>query len=402
MKFIFIILFSIFSPLQLFCHKAEKQSLNLEPEPITDCWLNCEKVFTDTDLSGKDFYEKYLSELGNFLKVNERTLINETMIYYFPQSRDINSNIILFVKDLIAHAQVCENAGLIKDEFLINVQVLSLRGKIFSEILEWEVLQKNVKNFQLKQLYYSYNILTLVIVVTSLLTLIFFVMYLLVSKNRKNVSIFTRQMLQAQEKERERISNELHDTVCQDLRILQFMQEEIVDMVDGQLQSKIDDSINLCKKISSDVRNTCYALTPSDLNEGLLEAVISFSNLVSKEASFDFVLSIQDDIKRNHAIKSFSKEKNLHIYRIIQEIINNIEKHAEAESASILIRSFDENNFKIIISDDGKGFDMKKASKKTKHFGLINLSTRVKSINGNISFNSEEGAGTQVTVTIPY
>ena len=68
-----------------------------------------------------------------------------------------------------------------------------------------------------------------------------------------------------QASERERISSELHDTVCQDLRVLQFQLED-------------EESVTLCKKIASDVRNTCYALTPSDLGEGL-GSKVSFNTI---------------------------------------------------------------------------------------------------------------------------
>ncbi|MCR4822810.1 MAG: sensor histidine kinase [Treponema sp.] len=402
MKRFFIILFLFFIPLQLFCHRAEKQSFYITPEPITSNWLECEKILHNTYINDSTFYSDYLEQLETFLKVANETTVSDTVIYYYPQLKEIVPNISALSQTLM---QVTENWIVSKKEkkaFLYDAEVLSLRSQIFLKIQDWEILHKNLNNAQLKQIYYSYNTLILVIVITTLLTLVFFVLYLLVSKNRREVKTFTKQMLQAQEQERERISNELHDTVCQDLRVLQFKQEEIVDKISGELQSKIEESINLCKKISSNVRNTCYALTPSDLNEGLLEAIISFSQLCAENSAFNLVLSIQDDIKEKAAIKEFTREKNLHIYRVVQEIMNNIEKHAEAESASILIRSFDNNNFKIIISDDGKGFDMKKVSKKRKHFGLINLLTRVKAINGSISINSEVGAGTQVTVTIPY
>lgn len=69
---------------------------------------------------------------------------------------------------------------------------------------------------------------------------------------------------------------------------------------------------------------------------------------------------------------------------------------------SLLVRTFDEKNFKIIISDGGKGFDLKSALKTKNHFGLKNIQTRVKSLGGQVNFFTEEGEGTQVSVTVPY
>lgn len=86
----------------------------------------------------------------------------------------------------------------------------------------------------------------------------------------------------------------------------------------------------------------------------------------------------------------------------MQEIITNAIKHSGAESISVLIRTLDEKKFKIIVSDDGKGFDLKKALKKKNHFGLKNIQTRIQSIGGEVFFKTAEGEGAQVTVTVPY
>ena len=138
------------------------------------------------------------------------------------------------------------------------------------------------------------------------------------------------------EAERERISNELHDTVCQDLRVLHF-------------QLKDEESVNLCKKIAGDVRNSCYALTPTDLTEGLFEALFSLCEVLKKQSGLEIILCIQDEVKNNQDFKSFPKEKNLNIYRIVQEILSNAIKHSGAEKISLLVRTFDEKNLKIII-----------------------------------------------------
>ena len=86
----------------------------------------------------------------------------------------------------------------------------------------------------------------------------------------------------------------------------------------------------------------------------------------------------------------------------MQEILTNAIKHSAAESISVLVRTFDKNNLKIIVTDDGKGFDFKSALKKKSHFGLKNIQTRVENLHGTVSFNSEPNEGTQVAVIVPY
>ncbi|WP_191013990.1 sensor histidine kinase [Treponema zioleckii] len=337
-----------------FCHTAQKQTEKILPEELTQKWQECESAAeSDFESRFEDFYEE--------VKKAEPT---DTVVYYFPEAKEIYQNI---------------RSGIDERD----------RQKISENVHRWEILQKNLVKFQLEQFYYSYRLLLFVIIFTVSTSLVFFILYLFTSKSRKESRAFATQMIKTQESERERISNELHDTVCQDLRVLQFRLED-------------EESITICKKIASDVRNTCYALTPSDLNEGIFEALISLCALLKKQSGIKIILSIQEELKNDRTFKTFAKDKNLNLYRIVQEILTNAIKHAEAESITVLIRTFDEKNFKIIVSDDGKGFDLKSALKKKNHFGLKNIITRVENIQGEISFNSEKDEGTQVTIIVPF
>ena len=354
MKKITVFILSALFCFPTFAHKAQKQAEPLMMEGLTQKWLECESA---EEAEFKKHLEDFRAEVKNASP-------SDTVIYYFPEAKVIYENIL---------------DGINEDD----------RQKIAENVLGWEILQKNIARFQLEQVYYSYRILIFVIIIAVLASLVFSVMYLLSSRLRKENLAFTTQMIKTQEAERERISNELHDTVCQDLHVLQFLLED-------------DESASLCKKIATNVRDVCYSLTPSDLNEGILEALISLCHVLQKQSGVEIVLSIQDEVKKNKAFKTFPKDKNLNIYRIAQEIITNAIKHSETESISVLVRTIDEKSFKIIVSDDGKGFDLKNALKKKNHFGLKNVQTRTKGLGGEISFNTEKGAGTQVTVTVPY
>ena len=345
MKLFAALLFSLLFIFQAFPHEAKKQSENLTLEALTQKWLEYEG--SEQDKSEK-LFEEFSVEV-------EKAAPSDTIVYYFPEAKVIHENILEGIK-----------AG--------------DREKISDNVRSWEILQKNLVRFQLDQVYYSYRILILVIVLALLMSLIFLVLYLVTSKSHKENLAFTTQMIQTQEAERERISNELHDTVCQDLRVLQF-------------QLKEEESITLCQKIASDVRNSCYALTPSDLNEGLYEALISLCDILKKQSGVEIIFFIQDEVR---------KDKNLNIYRIVQEVLGNAVKHSGAESVSLLVRTLDEKHFKIIVSDDGAGFDLKSALKKKKHFGLKNIQSRTEGLGGKVVFNSAPDEGCQVTVTIPY
>ena len=352
-KHIFFIIFVLFS-FSAFAHKTQKQTEKLMPEALTQNWLEWEAA-------GEDDAQSRLEELAIEIK---KAQPSDTVIYYFPEAKVIYENLL---------------SGILSGD----------KQKIAENVGRWEVLQKNLVSFQLEQVYYSYRILILVIILALGMSFVFLILYLVTYRRRKENLIYTAQVIKTQEAERERISNELHDTVCQDLRVLQF-------------QLKDEESVNLCKKIAVDVRNSCYALTPTDLNEGLFEALFSLCEVLKKQSGLEIILCIQDEVKNNQDFKSFPKEKNLNIYRIVQEILSNAIKHSGAEKISLLVRTFDEKNFKIIISDGGKGFDLKRALKTKNHFGLKNIQTRVKSLGGQVNFFTEKGEGTQVSVTVPY
>ncbi|WP_295800088.1 sensor histidine kinase [uncultured Treponema sp.] len=354
MKKITVFILSVLFTFSAFAHKAQKQTEPLMMEGLTQKWMECESA-------EESEFEKHLED---FYAEVQKVSPSDTVIYYFPEAKVIYENIV---------------GGINEGD----------RQKIAENVCGWEILQKNLAKLQLEQVYYSYRILIFVIIIAVLASLVFSGMYLLSSKLRKENIAFTAQMIKTQEAERERISNELHDTVCQDLGVLQFRLED-------------EESVSLCRKIASDVRGVCYALTPSDLSEGILEALISLCHVLQKQSGVEIVLSIQDELKNNNAFKTFPKDKNLNIYRITQEIITNAIKHSGAESVSVLVRTVDEKSFKIIVSDDGKGFDLKNALKKKNHFGLKNVQTRAEGFGGGVSFNTEKGAGTQVTVAVPY
>jgi signal transduction histidine kinase len=138
------------------------------------------------------------------------------------------------------------------------------------------------------------------------------------------------------------------------------------------------------------------------LNEGLYEALISLCDILKKQSGVEIIFFIQDEVRKNQDFINFSKDKNLNIYRIVQEVLGNAVKHSGAESVSLLVRTLDEKRFKIIVSDDGAGFDLKSALQKKKHFGLKNIQSRAESLGGKVVFNSAPDEGCQVTVTIPY
>jgi PAS domain S-box-containing protein len=220
---------------------------------------------------------------------------------------------------------------------------------------------------------------------------------------QKKIQALSRQILSAQEIERQKIARELHDNIAQNLSSLKillqtlFTREADLSVATKYKAKYITEIIQLCIK---DVSNMSYDLCPPEIDQlGLVKAVAKFCEDFSKreKTKIDFsALGVNEDL--------LDRETNINLYRITQEALNNIKNHAEATSVTIkLISSFPE--IILRIEDDGKGFNVK--SRKTaalseKRMGLENMKERVRLLRGEIRFQAKKNKGTIILVKIPY
>ncbi len=219
----------------------------------------------------------------------------------------------------------------------------------------------------------------------------------------QQIKELSRQILSAQEIERQKIARELHDNIAQNLSsskiLLQALFAEEADLsVEAKDKAKhITDTIQSCIK---DVRNMSYDLCPPEIDQlGLVKVVAKFCEDFSKreKIKIDFsALGVNEDL--------LDREININLYRITQEALNNIKNHAEATSVTIkLISSFPE--IILRIEDDGKGFNVKSrkaAALSEKRMGLENMKERVRLLRGEIRFQAKKNKGTIILVKIPY
>jgi signal transduction histidine kinase len=202
----------------------------------------------------------------------------------------------------------------------------------------------------------------------------------------------TQAVLEAEERERIRIARDLHDGVGQTLAAARmtlgnYVSQKKIESVEMQ------NSLNLLEDSIKEIREISHNMMPSSLTKfGLTSALKQFTNKINALGKIEIELQIV-------GFKERSDEKiELVLYRIVQEIISNIIKHAEAKKVSIeLVRHDDE--LILIIEDDGRGFDTAKTE--NHGIGLKNIATRVEYLNGNVNFDSSIGKGTSVVIEIP-
>jgi len=200
----------------------------------------------------------------------------------------------------------------------------------------------------------------------------------------KTAQIDTLQaLINGQEQERLRISQDLHDGVGTLLsRIKMMMDAPFWNNV--QLQHLLDDA---CKE----VRNISGNLQPSNLqNFGLIAAI---EDLVSKNHSEETEIIFQVYGQSF----DFGKEKTLMLYRIVQELLANALKYAEASEVLIQL-SFQENHIHLTVEDNGKGFDTNIAQKSVR--GWQNIRSRLDYLQGTLSIESDEQFGTSINIEV--
>lgn len=199
--------------------------------------------------------------------------------------------------------------------------------------------------------------------------------------------------------ERMRLARDLHDTVNQQLFVLAMrtaavkrkLEESGLDV--APLIDEIGSLEELSRQAHSQIRELIMQLRPVTLDkEGLGAALKEY--LQNSSGAEGWIL--QHDIDAGIKASGVLGET---LFRITQEAVNNISKHAEAERVYVSLKN-EGSSIKLQIKDDGKGFDRKKVSKPTA-VGLAGIRERVKSVGGELDILSTPGKGTEILVSVP-
>ena len=221
-------------------------------------------------------------------------------------------------------------------------------------------------------------------------------------KTDEKIQALSQSLIQAQERERYLISCELHDSIAQNLSALKINNDLIytdVPMIFPDLRKKLAVSSSLIVQTIVAVRNLAYDLRLPGLEEfGIVKALEIYCGEASEEGNvkFDFQSSGMSSIVLDRNVE-------IHIYRLIQECMNNIRKHADADRATILLLGSSPNVI-LHIRDNGRGFDVKAQellSAATKRMGIRSMQERVNMIHGSMTINSQPMKGTQISIKIP-
>ncbi|MFH1076515.1 MAG: ATP-binding protein [Pseudomonadota bacterium] len=221
-------------------------------------------------------------------------------------------------------------------------------------------------------------------------------------KKNEQLSQLSQKLIHVQEWDRQQVSMELHDHIGQVLTIIKMELErhaEAAEITLSRLRAKARATVKELGNAIREIKTICHKLRPSTIdNIGLIP---SLKNLIED-------IEVCSDVKIDLFIKDiparFEPEKEIAIYRLVQEALTNIIRYAQAENIfiSLLLR---DASISLSIEDDGVGFDVQEiidqASSTGKGLGLMIMQERAHQLNGECSIESSRGKGTHVLVEIP-
>lgn len=223
-------------------------------------------------------------------------------------------------------------------------------------------------------------------------------------KQNERLTVLSDKILKAHEEERKRIARDIHDGPAQSAACLALK----LELCKKQLQMGAYDALAAeLDKLGEDMRSTVkeirtviYDLKPSYLDVGMFAAIQNHIDNFSGNTGLviEFKAVGQDSNVEKYIVST--------VFRIVQEALTNINKHAKASKASVLLQ-VTETDLLLIIEDDGKGFDISamehsRRSKLSGGFGIEGMKERVELLNGSISFSSAPGKGTSVRIIVPF
>jgi|GEM_PF-2143332 len=217
-------------------------------------------------------------------------------------------------------------------------------------------------------------------------------------KKRKELRGYAQQLVTLQEKQVKRLANELHDGIGQNLTAINVnlsVFEQLLQTEQTQVLARIRDTRQIVEESIARIRNLMADFLPPMLEHyGLIAALNWYAERFSKRAGiFARVQNTLPDGAR------LSAATEIGVFRIMQEALNNIAKHAHAQRVEIHLRE-EAGGVIVSISDDGVGFDLRAVQEKPFHWGLTIMSERARAIDAALEVKSERGKGTRITLRL--
>jgi signal transduction histidine kinase len=214
--------------------------------------------------------------------------------------------------------------------------------------------------------------------------------------DRARMRRLAAQVISAQDEERARVARELHDSTAQTLTAVML---QLGAAAQGSHPPELDDSLATMRELVADaleeVRSLSHTMHPRVLDDlGLAAALEWLARQTRAQEMFDVRVTADPDSSRIPAPLASV------LYRVAQEALRNAARHAEARNVELHVRH-DAKSASLEVTDDGRGFDVKRAEERRPGMGLFSMRERVSLVNGTLTLASTPGRGTRIVATIP-
>lgn len=220
--------------------------------------------------------------------------------------------------------------------------------------------------------------------------------------SERKLHILSSQLITAQEKERRRLSIELHDELGQSLVVFKLKLRSMYEGLGADqagLKAGFEEVMEYTNEVAENVRRLSRDLSPSVLEDlGLKAAIRWLVDTFSKHSDTGYSLDMTEMEEK------FSEEEQITIYRIIQECLTNIAKHAQATHVSLVIRK-QAGCTLFRVEDNGVGFNVREAFSKdpgARGLGLNAMYERARMLGASLDIWSQEGMGTRIIIAVPF
>ncbi|MGB3990139.1 MAG: sensor histidine kinase [Acetivibrionales bacterium] len=211
------------------------------------------------------------------------------------------------------------------------------------------------------------------------------------------------KIIKAQEEERQRVARDIHDGPAQMLSNVVLKAEiceRLIDVDLDQARSELQNLKKIVRDSLQDVRKIIYNLRPMSLDDlGLIPTLQRYILTFQEESGISVSFITKGSEPELKSVISLT------VFRIVQEALSNVAKHARANNA-VMQLEFLEKNLKLYVYDDGIGFDTAKLNDRnediTSGFGLVSMRERVELLGGDMRISSEPGKGTRLNIIIPF
>ncbi len=216
-------------------------------------------------------------------------------------------------------------------------------------------------------------------------------------QSQEELQALGARLISAQEDERRRLARDLHDDMSQRLMVVLFeiqsLREHLAETDPMQeTLTSLNDQVSV---LSDNVRQLAHQLHPSILDDLGLE--VALQSVVQEFSKWS---QIAVTFRPRNVPSNLSPDTSLCLYRVTQECLRNVARHAQASHVSVEVTGL-ETGLQLVITDNGRGFTPEAVRRGTHGLGLIGIKERIRAVKGTIEVNASIGQGTSITVWIP-